>query len=274
MAEKKNGEGALALEPENDLGEFLGGPRLDLHVGEAGGEDGRKGAGRELGGAEHGCGLGVGGRGNCDGRKRASGGAGAREQVIDEAVLIFPVGGVRGGGHGFRKRRGDFDAEIEAEGGGKDGINVLGAEHHAADFGEMRGDGGLEPRAVERGGEDEIGREGFDFAQERGEFGAALGGLLFERIEAGDVPVERRREERGERLVTSAHDESVAGIGPRGLQLGEGRGENDEVADGIGTQIDDALGRYGHGKGLRQRKGGEGCEPDFKGARGASAGGL
>jgi hypothetical protein len=33
----------------------------------------------------------------------------------------------------------------------------LGAEHYATDFGEMRGDGGLEPRAVERGGEDEIG---------------------------------------------------------------------------------------------------------------------
>ena len=274
VAEEENGQAALALEPEHDLGEFCGGPGFDLDVGETGGEDGGETRGRELRGGEDGRGRGGSGGGDRDSGERAGGGSGAREQVIDEAVLVLPVGGAGGGGDGFRERGGDFDAEIEPERGGEDRVHVLPAEHDAADFGEMRGDGGFEPGAVERGREDQVGREGGDLAEERGEFGAALGGFLFEGVEPGDVPVERRREERRERLVARADDEGVAGVGPRGLELGERRGEDDEVADGIGTQVDDALGRYGHGKGLRQRKAGRRCEPDFNGAGGASGGGL
>ena len=184
--------------------------------------------------------------------------------MIDETVLVFPVGGLRRGGNDFGERGGHGHAELEAKRGGKDRIDVLRAEDDAADFREMRGDGCFEPSAVQRGCDDEVRLERLHLGEQRGEFGAASGGFLFKRIEAGDVPAQRRREKRRERFVAGTHDERVARVGPGRLELGEGRGKNDEVADGVGTQINDALGRYRHGKGLRQRKGGLSCEPVFR----------
>ena len=179
-------------------------------------------------------------------------------------MLVFPVRGLRRGGNDLGERSGHGHAEFEAERGGKDRIDVLRAEDDAADFRETRGDGGFEPSAVQRGCDDEVGLERLNLGEQRGEFGAASGRFLFKWIEAGDVPAQRRREKRRERFVAGAHDERVARVGPRGLELGEGRGKNDEVADGIGTQINDALGRYRHGKGQRQRKRGPSCEPVFR----------
>ena len=71
---------------------------------------------------------------------------------------------------------------------------------------------------------------------------------MLEWIEVGNMPAERSRKKRGEGFVAGADDERVAGVGPGRLQLGERRGENDEVSDGVGTKVDDALGRFGHGK--------------------------
>jgi hypothetical protein len=109
--------------------------------------------------------------------------------VINETVLIFPVGGLRGGGNYFGERSGHGYAEFEAECCGKDRIYVLSAEDYAADFWKMRGDRGFEPRAVQRGRDDQVGLELLNLGEQSGEFGSASGGFLFERIEAGDVPV-------------------------------------------------------------------------------------
>ena len=264
MTQKQNGQGALALEPEDGLGEFRCGPSFDLDVGEAGGKHRRECPRGEFRGIENTRSLRARGGRNRHCRQRSRRGARPGEEVIDEPVLVFPVGGLGRGGNDFGKRTGDRDAQLEAQGGGEDRVDVLRAEDDATDFRKMRGDGRFQPSPIERRRDDEIGLELFDFSEQRSEFGAASGGFFFKRIEAGDVPVQRGRKKRRERFVPGAHDERVARLGPRGLELGESRGKNDEVADGIGTQINDALGRYGHGKGQRQRKGGPSCEPVFR----------
>ena len=148
VAEQQHGQGAFALEEENGLGEFRRGPSFDLDVGEAGGENGGKRTRGEFRGGENARGLRTRGSRDCYRRQRPRRGASAGEEVIDETVLVFPVGGLRRGGNDFGERTGHGHAELEAQGCGEDRIDVLRAEDDAADFRETRGDGGFEPSAV------------------------------------------------------------------------------------------------------------------------------
>ncbi len=170
------------MQEEHGLGEFRRGPGFDLDVGEAGGENGGEGARGEFRGGENARGLRTRSGGNRDRRQRTRRGARAREEVIDETVLVFPVGGLRRGGNDFGERSSHRHAEFEAQGSGEDRIDVLGAEDDGADFREMRGYRGFEPSAVQRGRDDEVGLERLNLVEQLCELGAASGGFLFKRI--------------------------------------------------------------------------------------------
>ena len=177
------------------------------------------------------------------------------DQILRQAVLVLDVADGLVRGDRLPEGHGRVHAEVDPERGGKYGIHLRTPEDDAADVPEMRRDRDLEPGAVERRGQDQLGGRGSQLFQQRRELPAALRGPLLEGIEPGNLPFERLGKEGCQALITFTNDNDMARLGPFGHEETQRRGEQDQVADRVGAQVYDGLGLDGHVKGVTSHDG-------------------